>query len=59
MHGNFEDPERSTGDLIHYGILFFGFCFGVTGVVIASAAVAITGLVLTVWGLAWFYVQPD
>jgi len=59
MDENFEDPERSTGDFIHYGILFFGFCFGVAGVISASAAVAITGFVLTAWGLAWFFVQPD
>ncbi len=59
MDEHFEDPEPGTGDFIHYGILFFGFCFGVAGVVTGSPAVAITGLILAGWGLAWFYVQHD
>jgi hypothetical protein len=57
MNSNLRDPERGPWDFIMFGMIFFGFVFALGGVIVASAGVAVTGLLAMALGLFFFGVQ--
>lgn len=50
----FNKSTRGPLDNIHFALAFVGFLVGVGGVIIASVFVAICGLMVLLWGLAYF-----
>lgn len=50
----FNKSTRGPLDNIHFTLVFVGFLCGVGGVIIASVPVAICGLIVMAWGLAYF-----
>jgi len=57
MNRHFQDSERGPWDFIMFGVTFFGFVFTLGGVIVASAGVAITGLIAMGLGLLFFGLQ--
>ncbi len=57
MNRRFLDPERSSRELMLFGGTSFGLLLSVIGVVIASAPMAIVGLIFTAMGLTGFCLQ--
>ncbi|HYT60549.1 MAG TPA: hypothetical protein VEL06_10275 [Haliangiales bacterium] len=53
MNRNFQRSERGPWDFIMFGLAFFGFLFALGGVIAASAAVAVSGLLAM--GLAFLF----
>lgn len=52
-----ESTTRGPKDFFHFGITFLGILFAVAGVVMSSDQIAIAGLVLIAWGMAFFLVH--
>ena len=57
MNKHLQDSERGPSDFIMFGATFFGFVFALGGVIVASACVAITGLIAMGLGLVFFGLQ--
>lgn len=50
---------RGGVDLFHFAVGFAGFVFTVGGVVISSPCVMCSGLLLSAWALAYFFVNNE
>jgi hypothetical protein len=57
MNRNFHNSERGPWDFIMFGMAFFGFVFALGGVIVASGAVAVTGLMAIGLALLFFGLQ--
>ncbi len=57
MSKKLPDAERSPWDFILFGMTFFGLVLALGGVIIASARVAVTGLIAVGLGLLFFGFQ--
>jgi hypothetical protein len=57
MSRKLPDAERSPWDFILYAMTFFGLVLALGGVIIASAPVAVTGLIAIGVGLLYFGLQ--
>ncbi len=57
MNRNFQRSERGPWDFIMFGLAFFGFLFALGGVIAASAAVAVSGLLAMCLAILFFGLQ--
>jgi len=57
MRANLQNSERGPWDFIMFGLIFYGFVLSLTGVIVASAGVALTGLMALATGLIFFALQ--
>lgn len=57
MQAEVESTTRGPKDFFHFGIIFLGVLFAISGVVITSIRIAILGLVLIAFGMAFFLVH--
>ena len=57
MNKSFDADERTGADLVLFALGFAGFIFGLTGVILRSGGIAITGLVLLAVAVGSFLVR--
>jgi hypothetical protein len=54
MNERTEQPTRSRGDFIHFGVMFVGFVLAAAGMITNCIPSAVTGLILLGEGLLYF-----
>lgn len=55
----FEADDRNPLDLAHFALGFIGFVGAVGGMIIVSAPIAVLGVILFLWSVAYFTAQPE
>jgi hypothetical protein len=58
MEDSFDSTDRSPVEFLLFALGFFGFVLGASGVVVASPAVAILGLLMMILTVAAFLIRP-
>ena len=58
MEEFFDSTDRRPADFLLFALGFIGFVLGATGVVVASPATAILGLLMMILTVASFLVRP-